>query len=190
MLHPGDLYETARLAFMDGQVSHHNNGVLGEVFNALLTSLAFVMSDMRQIVREAISLIPADSEYRTVVDYALTQCEKYGEWEAAWEACQKKYIRYNWIHAYPNAAAEVIALWFGEGDFDKTMHISAMQGYDVDCNAAQIGTAIAIAANMAVDKKWSEPIGDELLTYMRSVKKMSIRGLAEDTVRLSEMLKR
>ena len=34
--------ETARLAFMDGSVSHHNNGVLGEVFNAVLVSLAYV----------------------------------------------------------------------------------------------------------------------------------------------------
>ena len=152
MLFPGDLYSAARLAFMDGQVSHHNNGVLGEVFNALLTSLAYVKSDIREIVSEVIELIPADSEYRSVVDFALEQCKKNDNWEAAWDICQNKYVRYNWIHAYPNAAAEVIALWFGNGDFDSTMHISAMEGYDVDCNAAQIGTVVAIAANRPVSE--------------------------------------
>lgn len=95
--------------------------------------------------------------------------------------------RYNWIHAYPNAAAEVVALWFGEGDFDETMHISAMQGYDVDCNAAQIASVVAIASRKNVPAAWRDPIGDELITYMRKIKKVSIRALAKKTVRLGAL---
>jgi hypothetical protein len=68
------------------------------------------------------------------------------------------------------------------------MHISAMQGYDVDCNAAQIGTVVAIANNHAVDEKWTEPIGDVLNTYMRKCKTLSIRELAKRTVALSKRL--
>lgn len=188
MLCPGDAEGAARLAFMDGQVSHHNNGVLGEVFNALLASLAYVESDIRALVRQAIGLIPADSEYYSVVRFALDQCLAHGDWESAWRVCEEKYKRYNWIHAYPNAAAEVVALWFGNGDFDETIHISAMQGYDVDCNAAQIGTVVTIAADRPVDERWTAPIGDILNTYMRSWKTQSIRELAKRTVAAAERL--
>ena len=42
------------------------------------------------------------------------------------------------IHAYPNAAAEVVALYFCENDYDKLVSLIAMCGLDVDCNAAQV----------------------------------------------------
>ncbi len=187
-LFPGRPREAARLAFMDGQISHHNNGVLGEIFNAVMTSLAYVEADIRRVVEAAIGLIPEDSEYYSVVRYALDCCRASEDWESAWRLCEKRYERYNWIHAYPNVAAEVIALWFGEGDFNETMHICAMEGYDVDCNAAQIGTVVAIAANTALDERWTAPIGDQLQTYMRDIKTISILELSRETCRLARML--
>lgn len=188
MLYPGDPRNAARLAFMDGQISHHNNGVLGEVFNAVLTSLAYVMNDIHEIVATAISLIPRDSEYFSVVDFALDQAIKASNWEEAWKVCEEKFGIYNWIHAYPNAAAEVIALWFGNNDFDETIHICAMEGYDVDCNAAQIGTVVAVASGKPLASHWLDPIGDELITYMRGNEKLSIRELSKRTVELAGVL--
>lgn len=182
MVAPGDAEAAARYAFLDGQVSHHNNGVLGEVFNAVMVSLAYVKSDVREILDEAISAIPSDSEYYSVIAFAREQCRKFGDWESAWKVCEQRYCRYNWVHAYPNAAAEVVALYYGEGDFDKTMHIIAMQGYDVDCNAAQIATVVAIAGGKEIGGRWTEPIGDILDTYMRKLKKLSIKELAHRTV--------
>ena len=187
-LFPGKPYEAARLAWMDGQVSHHNNGILGEVFNAVMASLAYVETDIRRIVELAIGMIPSDSEYYTVVQFAWDECLKHQGWESAWKVCEKKYERYNWIHAYPNAAAEVVALFFGNGDFDETMHIIAMCGWDVDCNAAQIATVIATARNAPLDVKWTAPIGDRLDTYMRDIKKLSICELSKRTCELARIL--
>ncbi len=187
-LFPGKPYEAARMAWMDGQVSHHNNGILGEVFNAVMASLAYVESDIRKIVEMAISMIPADSEYYTVVKFALDTCKENSDWESAWRVCEKKYEHYNWVHAYPNAAAEVVALWFGNGDFDETMHIIAMCGWDVDCNAAQIATVVATAVNAPLNEKWTAPIGDKLDTYMRDIKKLSILGLSKQTCELARIM--
>jgi len=188
MVAPGNCHEAARLAYMDGVISHHNNGVLGEVFNAVLCSLAYVKKDIKEILVEAMNAIPKDSEYYSIIDFAYNASKETNNWEEAWAKCEKKLERYNWIHAYPNAAAEVIALYFGEGDFDKTMNIMAMQGYDVDCNAAQIATVIAIASRKHVDKKWSDPIGDDLITYMRKIKKISIKELAHQTSELGKTM--
>ncbi len=187
-LNPGKPYEAARLAWMDGQVSHHNNGILGEVFNAVMASMAYVESDIRTIVEKAVSLIPADSEYYTVVKFALDTCKECAGWESAWTICEKKYEHYNWVHAYPNAAAEVVALGFGNGDFDETMHIIAMCGWDVDCNAAQIATVVATAKNVPLNEKWTAPIGDKLDTYMRDIKKLSILELSKQTCELARVL--
>ena len=188
MVAPGDPRAAARFAFMDGCVSHHNNGVLGEVFNAVLVSLAYVKTDVYELIEETMSAIPADSEYYSVICFALAQCRAHDDWLSAWKPCEKRYERYNWIHAYPNAAAEIVALYFGKGDFDETMHIIAQIGYDVDCNAAQIATAIAVMNNKPLKESWTAPIGDRLRTYMRNVKDLSIRSLAQDTVRVGKKL--
>lgn len=187
MIYPGNIEKTARLAFMDGQVSHYNNGVLGEVFNAVLTSAAYVKKDMREILSVAFEAIPADSEYYSVIDFALKACQNASDWEEAWQTCENKYGVYNWIHAYPNAAAEIVALYFGGTDFNEVMHIIASVGFDVDCNAAQIATAVAIASGKELDSRWTEPIGDLLITYMRNIKEISIKDLAHQTVLAGRM---
>ena len=189
MVAPGDAYEAARLAFLDGSVSHCSNGILGEVFNAVLTALAYVKRDVKELLAEAMAAIPSDSEYFSVLRFALDACEREKSWLSAWKACEKRYERYNWIHAYPNAAAEVVALYFGEGDFDETMHIIAQAGYDVDCNAAQIATVIAIMNGKPIGEKWTQPIGDRLQTYMRNLKEVSIREVAERTVRVGKKMR-
>ncbi len=190
MVAPNNPILSAKLAFLDGVVSHYNNGVLGEIFNAVLTSLAYGCQDIEKILYDTIyKYTPNKSEYFTVVDYAYKVCKQSKSWEEAWDIMIDKYKKYNWIHAYPNAAAEVVALLYGEGDFDKTMHIVSMIGYDVDCNAAQIATALGIIhLENTLKDKWTAPIGDELKTYVRANKVMSIHGLADLTVKLAKLL--
>lgn len=184
MVAPGKPKEAARLAWVDGSVSHHNNGIIGEVFNAILVSLSFVKQDMREILRETLSMIPAESEYFSVVNFAYQAALANERWEDAWRLCEAFVREYNWIHAYPNAVAEVIALYYGNGDFNETMRMIAMVGQDVDCNAAQIMTAIGVMfGSNSIPEKWMTPIGDELVTYVRGMKKMSISSLADWTLR-------
>ncbi|MCF7928070.1 MAG: ADP-ribosylglycohydrolase family protein [Spirochaetales bacterium] len=191
---PAEPETAAWLAWVDGRVSHADNGVLGEVFNALIVSLAFGGSTadeetVRQIVRTSIAMIPEKSEYRSVLEFALRQCRNANDWETAWRACEYEYRRYNWVHAYPNAAAEVVALWFGGGDFGKTLEIISMEGQDVDCNAAQIMTVIGVlGGENVIPPPWREPIGDRLETYVRGMKEIGIHELSEWTVKISRLL--
>ena len=189
-IYPGNLYMAAKSAWADASISHDRNGILGEVFNALMTSLAFVKNDTREILKDCIEMIPADSEYGQVIRFALEQCESHDNYYDAWLPCEKKLERYNWIHAYPNAAAEVVALYFGENDFVKTLEICAGCGQDVDCNAAQIMTILGtIIGSKAIPAYYTDPIGDRLDTYVRGIKQLSIRQLAKDTVKVALKLK-
>ena len=189
-LFPGDLKKAAECAWKDAVISHARNGILGEVFNALMVSMAYYEKDVRKILKTCIGLIPADSEYGQVIRFAYEQCQTHDDYYSAWKPCEKKLERYNWIHAYPNAAIEVIALWYGENDFNRTLAAVGGCGQDADCNAAQVMTIIGtIQGTEAIPEYWKKPIGDELDTYVRDLKKISIHELAEKTAKVAKTLK-
>lgn len=183
MVAPGNPRLAAKLAWADAEVAHANNGILGEVFNAVMTSLAFVESDIKAVVKNAIDMIPEDSEYFSVVSFAYDCCLKYEDWHQALKDCEQRYIRYNWIHAYPNACCEVIALMYGDGDYEKTLHIITMCGIDVDCNAGMIMPLLAIQQGMdIIPKHLLHPAFSELVTYMRGYEKISLDELVNVTL--------
>jgi ADP-ribosylglycohydrolase len=183
MVAPGRAREAARLAWIDAEVSHCGNGILGEVFNAVLVARAFSEGDMRKLAVETASLFPGSTEYGASLQFALQACREGRDWRAAWRQCDQRFAEYNWIHVYPNAAAQIVALWFGQGDFDLTLQIVCGIGHDVDCNAAQILCAVATATGPgAIDLRWTEPLGDEVVTYMRRPKRLAIAALVDTTV--------
>lgn len=188
-LYPGNPREAARAAWQDAEISHYHNGILGEVFNAVLCSMAFYEKDIKTLVERAIALIPADTEYYSIVRFALDRCKESDNWRDAWKPCEKKVERYNWVHSYPNAAAEVVALWFGEGDFTRTLEVCGMCGQDVDCNAAQIMTVWGTIFGLdAIPSYWKDPIGDKLDTYVRGMRVLSIQKLSERTANVARTL--
>lgn len=183
MVAPGDAHLAAKLAWADGEVAHAGNGILGEVFNAVLTALAFTEPDIRVLLRQGIDLIPKDSEYYSVVSFAWECCERYEDWHQALSDCQERYKKYNWIHAYPNACCEVIALYYGNGDYEKTLHIVTMCGVDADCNAGMIMPILAIQQGMGIiPEKLIHPAFHELVTYMRGMCKCTLDELVDDTL--------
>jgi len=189
-IYPGNLKKAAQAAWQDACISHDRNGILGEVFNAILASYAFVENDINKLLQMAISLMPEDSEYGQVVRFAYEQCQKYDNYYEAWMVCEEKYQRYNWIHVYPNAAAQVIGLYFGKGDFTETLACVGGCGMDVDCNAAQMATIVGTIIGIEnIPEYWKAPIGDHLDTYVRGLKEMSIKDLACRTYELAKRLK-
>jgi ADP-ribosylglycohydrolase len=179
MLAPAYPMEAARLAVLDGVVSHALNGVYGEIFAAVLTSLAFTASDPKDLIQSALPYIPQGSEYISVVKQTLDVLAEKPNPEEAWPVLDQRLIKYNWIHAYPNIAADLLALWYGEGDFTETMSLLALAGNDVDCNAGLVGNLLGIMDG--VPEPWAAPIGDLLETYLKGKEKLSIRKLSEKT---------
>ena len=150
-----------------------------------MTSLAFVDDDIRRVVRTSIQMIPKDSEYYSVISYAYDCCIRYENWQDALYACMDRYKKYNWIHAYPNACCEIIALIYGNGDFRKTLHIITMCGVDVDCNAGMIMPLLAIQQGMkAIPPELIHPAFSRLDTYMRGeYRTISLQDLVQETVK-------
>lgn len=183
MLAPGWPLEAARLAYLDGIVSHEHNGVYGGMYAAVLTSLAFIRQDIRAILKEATRYLPQKSEYYAVVDFCLRKLEVSEDPTQTWLEFEERFERYNWIHAYPNIAAVIYALWYGNGDMTQTFSLLAKAGLDVDCNAGLAGNVLGIIN--PVPRKWADPIGDKLETYIKGKEILSIKELAHKTFLLA-----
>jgi ADP-ribosylglycohydrolase len=183
MLAPGWPMEAARLAHLDGVVSHDNNGVYGEMYAAVLTSLAFVYSDPRQILLQAAEYIPQKSLYMAVVRDCLDTAAANASAASAWPILEKHYEEYNWIDAHPNIAAVITSLWYGHNEMTESFAILAKAGLDVDCNGGLVGNVLGLID--PVPPEWAEPLGDLLETYLKGKEKLSIRELAERTARLA-----
>ena len=152
---------------------------------AVLTALAYVRSDPRALLEEAAGYLPQRSEYAAVVAGCLETVKAHTDPTEAWRILDERYEQYNWIHAYPNIAADILALWYGGGDMTNSFSLLAHAGLDVDCNAGLVGTVLGVMNG--VPQKWSEPLGDLLETYLKGKERLSIRELAARTARLARL---
>lgn len=182
LLAPGWPLEAARLAFVDGCVSHAANGVYGGIYAAVLTALAFVRNDLSAMLEEGLNYLPQRSEYVAVAREVLQTLSATPDPLEAWQKLDTRFEEYNWIHAYPNLAADLFALWHCNGEMTAAFRWLAHAGLDVDCNAGLVGTLLGIMSGTPA--QWADPLHDTLETYLRGKEHLSIRSLAERTWRL------
>ncbi len=184
MLAPGWPFEAARLAYLDGVVSHAANGVYGEMFAAVVTSLAFVLRDIPSLIAESLRYLPQQSEYVYLAHEILVLLQREPDPQRAWELLDTRFQEYNWIHAYPNLAADLFALWQSGGEIGLAFRWLAYAGLDVDCNAGLVGNILGVL--YAVPPQWRDPLEDRLDTYLRGKEHLSIHQLAQRTAELAK----
>ncbi len=166
---PGDPDRAAYLAECAASVTHDGNGIYGGIFIACCISIAYVEKDIRRILNRALSYIPHTCEYARAVRAVMAYHEKQPE---DWEACYR-YIYENWgydrypgnCHIIPNAAVMILALLYGNGDFDETLNIGVMCGWDTDCNVGNIGAIVGVRGGTACInyEKWAAPVNDLMI---------------------------
>lgn len=165
LLAPGDPHKAMAWADAAASISHDLDGRLGGQFIAALVSLAFLGGSIEEIVLEALSLLPADSHYATVMrDVHRVWRENPADWHQAraYIAAHYGYDRYPGIcHIIPNAAVVTMALLYGGGDFDRTVRIATAAGWDTDCNAGNAGAVVGVLVGPhGIAAPWREPLRD------------------------------
>ncbi|MCS6908307.1 MAG: ADP-ribosylglycohydrolase family protein, partial [Anaerolineales bacterium] len=188
MIAPGKPLEAARLAHLDAVISHSANGVYGEMFAAVLTSLAFIERDLPSLIEQAMAYLPQKSEYCAVVGEILEVLKSTSDSAAAWKALDRRFETYHWIHAYPNIAAVLFSLWYGEAQMSRSFSLLADAGLDVDCNGGLVGTILGIQGRLS--EEWVAPLGDVVETYLRNREALSIRSLAQRTAKVAQELRK
>lgn len=183
---PGRPKDAAYLAYLDSCVSHSGNGVYGGIHSAVMTSLAFIHNDVRRIIEESTKYVPRNTEFEHVLVDIIEKCKKNNSWQDVRSMIEKDFKKYNWIHVYPNLCCVIVSLWYGEGDFDETMRIVFALGYDVDCNAGEVGTILGVVKGAhELPDRWVIPLGDNLHTYISSFETIKITDLARLTMNMT-----
>ncbi len=128
-------------------INGYAEGADGGVFVAAMVSLGFSEKDPKNIVRKAAQLIDPQSPYRQCLDLVINLAENGKTPEQIFEAVEDRWhIEYPATNnAVSNGGIVATSLWFGEGDFLKTVNLAAGAAdfTDADCNAANAAAVVA-----------------------------------------------
>lgn len=164
-LFPGQPDEAALFASYDACADHCGEGIFAEVFTAALESAAFVISDLRCLIRIGLSKIPGDCRVARAVNVV---CEAYDggrTWLEAREAVIAECKDLGWFQAPNNIAFMILGLLYGEGDFGKSLCTAVNCGDDTDCTGATAGAILGIIrGRKGIPQEWTAPIGESIQT--------------------------
>ncbi|MEM2940253.1 MAG: ADP-ribosylglycohydrolase family protein [Thermoproteota archaeon] len=173
-------WSAAEMAYRDARLSHVKNGVYGEMLVAAMVASAFAESEPLKIVEKGLSCIPRESRLAEAVRCCINLWKKCGDFETAYEKAMAKYGRYHPVHTINNAAIVVLALLYGDRDFEKSICLSVSGGLDTDCNGATVGSIIgAMIGFKGIPEKWHSPLNNTLDTALSGLKELKISELAD-----------
>jgi len=113
----------------------------------------------------------------------------HGQWPDDWEKTHEQ-IDAKWApegsekqrRVFPNNAVNALALLYGEGDFDKTISIAVMAGWDTDTNAGDVGPVMGVILGPgAIAEKWTAPIANIFRSDVKGAEEWKIDELARRT---------
>lgn len=197
LLAPAQPNLAANLARELSHVNGYAEASDGAVFMAGMVSLAFAETDTRAIVKKAARLVHPDSPYRQMLDMVIAMAEAGKSSQEIANAVEDRWhIEYPWTNnAIPNGGIAAIGVWFGEGDFLKTVNIvyRAADYTDADCNAANAAAVVGAMHGMkCLPQHLVAPLHDRILgSTMGNVSLTppvdeKISDLAQHTVALGE----
>ena len=147
---PGMPNTASKISDKIGHIMNYGDGWYGGVFVGAMYTVAFTSNDIHHIVNEALKTIPKQSTYYKCISDVIKWHQQYpGDWHQTWFELQKKWSSeigcpdgvFNSfdIDSKLNSAYVVLALFYGNGDYTKTLEIAARCGQDADCNPSTVG---------------------------------------------------
>lgn len=198
MIWPGNPKEACRMAKMDGCLDHGEESIYAEQFTAAFESIACVeveeadravsgqrfLGDFKGVLDKALSFIPADSKTAEVIRGCVEMKERNEPWRDCILQLWRKYGNQDSSTMFYNLGVEMLALLYGEGDFDRTVTLAVNGGYDTDCTAATVGAILGMMYGLQIiNPKWISQVGEEIITGCNDLKyEMKSIGQLSETV--------
>lgn len=194
-LSPGMPNVAGEMARRLGHINGYAEGTDGAVFVSGMISIAFVEKDPHTVVRKAATLIHPDSPYRKCVDMIIAMADAGSDPDQIFRAIDER-----WGMEYPatnnavvNGGFVATSVWFGGGDFEKTIQLAvhAADFADADCNAANAESVVAAMWGMkALPAEQVSELHDRIMGTVMGPLKLtptvheSITDLARRTAKL------
>ncbi|MFQ6130696.1 MAG: ADP-ribosylglycohydrolase family protein [Armatimonadota bacterium] len=163
MVSPGMPATAQRYGDKFAHVVVYGESVLAAHYFDVMYAEAFFEGDVEKLVAVGMSALPPESEYHQIVsDVVGWHEEEPDDWRAQRQRMHAKYgEKWNANSSVMNGGACTMALLYGGGDFERTILLACMIGYDADCNAATVGGLLGVVKGAeGLSEKWLRPLGD------------------------------
>ena len=154
MLNPGQPNQAAAMARHLQHINSYAEGTDGGVFVSVMIALAFFEKDHQAVIKQAARVLNPQTPHRQCIDMVIHMGQAGF---TAKETCNA--VMDKWAIEYPatnNAVANmglaVAALWYGEGDFMKSLNVgfAAADFCDADCNSTTATVVLAAMHGMKI----------------------------------------
>jgi len=180
---PGDPRGAAELAWRDARLSHTRNGVYGAMFVAAMASAALVADDVETVLDAGVSVVPPRSRLAEEIRFARALAREQADTEQAVDRLYERHAGRHWVHVLNNASIVAFALAAGEGDFERSITLTVMAGWDTDSNGATVGAvAGALAGARRIPARWTNPLRNRLATSVAGFDGIGFDELARRTI--------
>jgi hypothetical protein len=181
LMAPGMPIAASQIADRIGHIMAYGDGWYGGVYVSSMYSLAFITSDINFIVKEALKMIPRESEFYQCMNDVIGWSEQNKDWKQTWQELQKKWGNditcpdgysspFN-IESKMNCAFVIMGLLYGNGDMGKTLEVSTRSGEDSDCNPSTAGGILGAALGYSkIPAKWLnnvKEVEDRIFPYTK-----------------------
>lgn len=204
---PGMYPYAAGKADWAARVTNDDYGTHPTIWYNVMYAAAFFEKDVSRLCQIGYRALPAGSVFRGAIDDVRAWKAELGDdWVAVRQRIKRKYLdrvgmpedfATSPVGAILNGALGVLALLYGEGDFERTMNYACMAGYDADNQCATLAGLMGIIHGTAgiprkytrVFDHWSKPLNDKYLNRTRdSLPDASLKDMARRTADLGRQL--
>ena len=179
---PGMIDYAASKSDWVARITSDEWGVEPTIHYGAMYSAAFFEKDINKLIQIGLKELPAGCRYANTVNEMIALHAKYPhDWKAAWrEIAQKYYIdepdmtKTIW-NANLNGACAILALLYGEGDFQRTLDLACALGFDADNQAATLAGLMGVINGMKglpqnlylPVEGWKEPFNNNYINITR-----------------------
>lgn len=158
---PGMRQQAVQLVRRFGVVSNQGFSLHASQYYAAMFAAAAFESDVDALVALGQQSIPQSSRtWRVIQDvrdwHAMDLLDNVPDWRETRRKIYDFYVgnssqgRYrSWVESTVNVALSTLALLYGQGDFEATVRIATLSGFDADCNAAMAGGLLGMVHGFA-----------------------------------------
>jgi len=183
---PGAPDIASEYAYMDGTLDHTDESINAEIMFSRIESEIFFENDLIKLMKRNLNIFSKNSRIKEGIIEAIDSYNEKVDWHTARKRILLKNNTFEACDALVNVPFTIMALLYGEGDFEKTLLIALNSGYDTDCTCATAGAILGIIlGGEGIPLKWKEKIKDEFVIGIDVHRKDNkIFTLAKDTARV------
>ncbi|MEI8048608.1 MAG: ADP-ribosylglycohydrolase family protein [Bacteroidota bacterium] len=179
---PGMVNYAAAKSDWAARITSDEWGVEPTIFYGAMYSAAFFEKDINKLIEVGIEALPTNGRFTATAREMIALHAKYpADWKAArQEMAQKYYVNEPLMtktiwNANLNGACAILAMLYGENNFQRTLDLSCAMGFDADNQAATVAGLMGVIngmkglpANLYLPiEGWKTPFNDKYINITR-----------------------